>query len=68
MPRKMFECPRCGLIVQEFPALSRRDNQTDICSACGTEEALVDAKLASIDAMVRDMKFVKRLKRQGKSR
>ena len=47
-------CPRCG--VEEFtpygekrgpddpmpPALSRVDNKTHICSACGTDEAMRD--------------------------
>jgi transcription elongation factor Elf1 len=37
-----FTCPRCNKPVSEYPALSRRDNATDICSACGTEEAMFD--------------------------
>lgn len=28
--------------MSEYPALSRRDNKTDICSKCGTEEAMFD--------------------------
>ncbi|HYQ84110.1 MAG TPA: hypothetical protein VEP28_08930, partial [Rubrobacter sp.] len=47
-------CPRCGVNrytpyggerpTQEspFPALSRLDNQTYICSSCGTDEAMRD--------------------------
>jgi predicted RNA-binding Zn-ribbon protein involved in translation (DUF1610 family) len=35
-----FTCPRCGHYSQQFPALSRADNKTEICSACGTDEAL----------------------------
>lgn len=42
-------CPRCdGLIPNNvtpglYPgALSRRDNKTEICSACGQDEALAD--------------------------
>lgn len=35
-------CPICGGIMSEFPALSRRDNKTEICSDCGTHEALAD--------------------------
>lgn len=45
-------CPRCGAEwdrnrAQEgkYPALSRRDNKTDICAACGVAEALEDARL-----------------------
>ena len=41
---KPWRCPRCGRMVIGFPALSRLDNKTDICSACGTEEALLDWK------------------------
>lgn len=35
-------CPRCLEIYAGYPALSRRDNRTDICSDCGTKEALMD--------------------------
>ena len=40
--RKPWKCPSCGKMTTDFPALSRRDNMTDICSACGTREALED--------------------------
>ena len=36
------ECPRCGNTYTGFPAMSRLDNKTDICSPCGTEEGLDD--------------------------
>ena len=36
------KCPRCGGGLLAHPAISRRDNQTEICSNCGTEEALID--------------------------
>ena len=43
---EMKKCPRCGEDTmhekQVMNALSRRDNQTYICSGCGTEEAFVD--------------------------
>ena len=40
---KIGECPRCEeLFDAEFPALSRKDNKTKICSECGTSEALED--------------------------
>jgi len=35
-------CPRCEKEIETFPALSRRDNKTDICSDCGRTEALED--------------------------
>ena len=37
-----FKCPKCKQISSDYPALSRRDNKTEICSACGVEEALFD--------------------------
>jgi len=37
-----MECPRCNKQYTEYPALSRRDNQTDICSKCGQDEAMND--------------------------
>lgn len=33
-------CPRCGKTYTEHPALSRVDNETLLCSDCGTREAL----------------------------
>ena len=35
-------CPACGRTYTERPALSRRDNKTDICPDCGMREALED--------------------------
>jgi predicted RNA-binding Zn-ribbon protein involved in translation (DUF1610 family) len=50
---KIKTCPRCGLMkmrdIEVQNALSRRDNKTHICSDCGTEEALVDAKIIPAD-------------------
>jgi transposase len=34
-----MSCPRCGDEITAFPALSRQDNKTYICSECGTKEA-----------------------------
>lgn len=43
----MAKCPKCG---KRYPkgkgALSRRDNKTEICSQCGFNEAIEDAKRA----------------------
>lgn len=33
-------CPICGREYTEHPAISRKDNQTEICPQCGTAEAL----------------------------
>ena len=33
-------CLKCGNRIQGHPALSRADNKTEICSNCGTLEAL----------------------------
>ena len=37
-------CPRClGMLPIGYPgALSRVDNKTEICSPCGTDEAMTD--------------------------
>ena len=37
-----FKCPKCGKETDEYPALSRQDNKTHICSKCGEMEALED--------------------------
>ena len=34
------KCPRCGKTYTEQPALSRRDNKTEICPDCGIVEAM----------------------------
>lgn len=35
-----MKCPRCKNIIFGYPAISRIDNKTEICSTCGLEEAL----------------------------
>ena len=35
-------CPRCHGLMSKHPALSRKDNQTQICQRCGIREALED--------------------------
>ena len=37
-----WKCPHCKDTVTDFPAISRRDNRTEICSDCGITEALED--------------------------
>lgn len=50
--RRIGKCPRCGGwwnkdVPGGFPAVSRRDNRTAICSSCGTLEGLEDAFLVA---------------------
>lgn len=40
----MRKCPKCGGPLGKRPALSRRDNKTDICATCGYKEAIEDAE------------------------
>lgn len=35
-------CPICNRSYGGYPALSRKDNKTPICSECGIKEALED--------------------------
>ena len=34
-------CPRCKKEYTGYPAISRVDNKTEICSECGVAEALI---------------------------
>lgn len=36
-------CPRCGKVYLDYPAISRKDNKTEICPECGLAEALLQA-------------------------
>lgn len=40
MIAKISVCPRCGQTYHGRPAVSRADGKTQICSDCGTREAL----------------------------
>lgn len=46
MSSPLFNCPRCLKETDGFPALSRKDNKTNICSACGVLEAYEDAGIS----------------------
>lgn len=35
-------CPKCGREYTSHPAISRRDNKTEICPDCGVKEAMED--------------------------
>ena len=38
-----MKCPKCKKDVDmKYPAISRRDNKTKICSECGVREAFKD--------------------------
>jgi len=39
-PRKW--CTSCAKWYTGYPAISRKDNKTEICSKCGTREAFDD--------------------------
>lgn len=41
--RKERVCPVCGKTYTDYPAISRRDNKTEICPQCGIVEAIVEA-------------------------
>ena len=38
--QKRHKCPKCGKNYRGYPALSRDDNETEICPICGTVEAI----------------------------
>ncbi|MBQ2639288.1 MAG: hypothetical protein IJF92_00780 [Bacilli bacterium] len=42
MSKEVRVCPICKKKYSEHPALSRVDNKTEICSACGLAEAWSD--------------------------
>lgn len=37
---EQFVCPSCNGVLGSHPALSRKDNQTRICTKCGVREAM----------------------------
>ncbi len=38
--KQEMKCPICGKVFTDPPAISRKDNKTQICPTCGTNEAL----------------------------
>jgi len=46
-----WTCPGCDELTTDYPALSRRDNKTNICSDCGTREALEDFEGSGVVAL-----------------
>ena len=60
----MRHCDRCGKDYKEYPAISRRDTITEICSDCGNEESYVDyygIKKMPKDQQERELTFRKKL-------
>lgn len=53
----MRKCPVCGSAYQDYPALSRRDNHTEICPQCGMREALEDFGMPAekVKALLREV-------------
>ena len=43
-------CPRCGKPFSGYPAISRYDNETEICPDCGVEEAMVNYTGGTLEA------------------
>lgn len=33
-------CPICHNLITSYPAISRKDDKTEICSECGVKEAI----------------------------
>lgn len=47
---RLLNCPRCNGEMPSHPgALSRTDNETEICSECGIEEAMIDFMQMPLD-------------------
>lgn len=46
-----MKCPICNKEFTERPALSRKDNKTEICPYCGIREALEEAMLIPIGTL-----------------
>ena len=40
MGKIVRKCSKCGDLYTEEPALSRKDNKTEICAYCGMREAI----------------------------
>lgn len=61
---KMWECPRCLRMTPDFPAISRRDNKTKICSSCGQDEALFDFQMHTIKVQGNVDEIVKKVRQE----
>lgn len=65
----MVICPRCGKktlnLEMALNALSRRDNETYICSQCGDDENLIDAGYKAVDVI--ELQFVEQIAQKAGS-
>ena len=43
------KCPVCGVTYSGHPALSRKDNKTEICPECGQREALESIGVVDVE-------------------
>ena len=55
------KCPRCEWPYIDEPVKSLRDNKTDICPACSTEETIVDVGKGTLINNKREQKFIEYL-------
>jgi len=51
------KCPRCEWPYMDESVKSLRDNETDICPACSTEEVIIDAGGGNLIMNKREQKF-----------
>ena len=56
----MKTCPECKKTYKGYPALSRKDNKTAICSECGTREAFEALGISKeeIEWIIKDLEKV----------
>lgn len=47
-------CPKCNKKYYDYPALSRKDNVTEICPSCGAQEALEELERYRNESIEKD--------------
>ena len=57
MTTKIKVCPVCGKEYSEHPAISRKDNKTEICSLCGRLEAVEQFLNDNMEGKENDNKY-----------
>jgi len=60
------QCPLCGKIYNDPPAISRKDSRIKICPDCGTREALEPAVERGIVTQNTVEEIIKATRRQGR--
>jgi hypothetical protein len=60
------KCPICTFPIKGYPAISRADNKTHICSSCGTAEGLLCYKMRQQGASPRDVRDALKAGLRGK--